>query len=151
MPTKTLTPEQLRERAADLQRQAAEAQALVDAAAAEEREREWQKQLDADHALVDSFDAKALDQAVDEARVEFAHAVADMAVTKALAAYIAAQTARNWAWLDLTSAQGRLGLSQEGAREATEEIVKLQDYIEVAAQRMAADQVAAQRTPTEQA
>lgn len=136
MTTKTKTPEALREEAERLHAQAAEAQAAVDA----ETMREWEaEQADLTRRAqetVDSFDAAALDQDVDDARQRLDQAVSDMPVTQALAGYLAAQYARNWAHADLAGARGRLGLPTGGGRPSgTTELRSIDELIIPTAQR----------------
>ncbi len=148
---KTTDPEQLRLRADELSRQAAEAQAALNAQAEQERARERERQAEADQRLLESYDRRALDTDVEEARQRFEEAVADSPVTRALAAYIASGYRRNHAVLDAQSAHSRLGLPGDGPRDTEQLFVpSMNDAITQAATRMAQAQIDAERADEEQ-
>ena len=99
--TKTAQPptaDQLREKAAELDRQVAEAHAALQQAAADEHERQWQALLDADRRLVETYSRAELDAAVDQALDHVKQTIADMPVTQALAAYQAAKREHKAQW-----------------------------------------------------
>ena len=146
MGTKTETPDQLRARADKLAVQAAEAQTKVDAAAAAEREREWQEMLAADQVMVDTFNAAALDRDVDDARQRLEEIIAEQPVTQALADLIHAQYRRNWAHADLSAARSRLGLPEERGRSSSNLVHPLEEYVQAAAERAAQERIDAERT-----
>lgn len=149
MSTKTKTPEELREEADRLALAAAEAQAKVNAAAEEQRQREWQAQLEADQQFVDSFNRAELDQAVEDAREALDKAVAELPVTKAMAAFLAAQYRRNWAYGDLSAARARLDLPTAGTRQSSTVEVSLADLVTTVARRDAQQQIDTDRTNAE--
>jgi len=136
MSTKTQTPEALRQQAETLARQAAEAQALVDAQMHREWEAQQAEQRKSAQALVDTFDAAALDRGVDDARHALDQAISDSPITGALAAYLGAQYVRNHAHLDLMGARGLLGLPTAGGRASgTTELSGVDELIVSTAQR----------------
>lgn len=136
--TKTKTPDELRQQAAKLAEQAAAVQAELDAHTMREYEQEQTERAAADQRYVETFDAAALDQAVDQARAALDQTIADDPVTQALAGYLAAQYRRNHAHNDLASALGRLGRPNVGGRQSgTTELQSLDELIITAAQRTA--------------
>lgn len=135
--TKTPTPDELREQAEDLSRQAAEAQARVDEITMQEYAREQEAQAKRDQETVDTYRRADLDQAVDEALAAFNQALADLPVTQALAAYIHAGYRRAWAYNDLAAARGRLGLPDPGSPPHSAFVPPFEEAINHAATRMA--------------
>jgi len=147
MTTKTKTPQALREQAESLARQAAEAQAEVDAHTLREWEQEQEELRKADQKLVDDFDSAALDQDVDDAWQALKQAVSAQPTTQALADYLGVQYVRNHAHGDLAQARARLGLSSTGGRRSsTTEIAGLDELVVSTAQRDAQRHVDAYRS-----
>lgn len=144
-------PEQLQARAAELSRQAAEARAALQAQAKREAERERERLAKADRGLLESYDRRALDRDVEEARQRFEEAVAQSPVTKALADYICAGFRRNWGVADAKGAHARLGLPGVGPRDTEQLFVpSMNDAVAQAATRMAQAQIDTERADKEQ-
>ncbi len=135
MPTTKQTPDDLRAKAEKLATQAAEVQAELDAENLREYEAEQAEQRKKAQALVDTFDAAALDQDVDNARQALDQAVSDLPVTQALAGYLSAQWVRNWAHGDLMGARGLLGLPTTGGRQSSTYEFTVEEIITTIARR----------------
>lgn len=148
MVTKTQTPdpETLHEQAAKLAAQAAAVQAEIDAEFDKALAKEREAQAKRNRKTVDDYDQAALDRAVVDAERAYRMAVAEMPVTKALAAYIAAGNARSWAHADLISALSSLGMSIAGAQAPGSLFVPaLQDTVIETAGRLAQEITDAER------
>jgi hypothetical protein len=116
MPKQTqTTPEQLQAEADELNRKAAEVQAELDRRSLEEYEREQEAQAERDRQAVENYDRTALDQAIEDAKVNLYQELGDLPFTRALADYIAAGYRRAWEHVDYASAVSRLGLGDPGS------------------------------------
>ncbi len=144
MPTKTKTPDELRAQAEQLAEQAAEVQAEIDAQSIRAWEAEQAEQRKADQKYVDTFDAAAIDDDVEQAYDRLKQVVAESPIVQAQATYIAAQNVRNHAHLDLTSARSRLGLPNATGRQAGSTDVNPQELIDATTQRMT-DEIRAEK------
>jgi hypothetical protein len=117
MATTTPTPD-----LADLERQAAEAEAL--AAAARQQIDEHHARVaaareaaerDYDQRRLDAYDQAALDTAVDTARARLRDAVAADPVYRAYVDLLAAEIARKWEWHEISAIAKRLGARFPGS------------------------------------
>lgn len=140
---------ELRARAEDFARQAAEAQAELDRRGQEELERQREAQSERDRALVANYDRSADERAVRQARDEVDRVAADMPLTVAIAQYSAVQDRRVWNWVDVMAARGRLGLPTGGQQPHSAPDPDPVSHIVRAAAQAAAEQTAEARAEQE--
>jgi hypothetical protein len=150
MTTKTSTKtESFEERAARVAAEAAEIQAEQQRRAEEAWQRQQEAQEAADRAVVDAFDAAALDAAIRDAHAAIDAAVAEMPVTKAVSNLLVAHWRRNYARLDVTQARARLGLPELTFQPPNKELPDpLPKLIEESATRQASQIIDDERRDT---
>src|SRR4051794_35558483 len=107
--TKRTTAETLDERAERVAREAAEVGSEREALAREEADRLDRHRAEVDAETVDTYDRKAFDAEVDQAKADLDRAIAEHPLTQALSRFYAAQARRRQALETYISARGRQG------------------------------------------
>ena len=148
MPSKTApTREQI-------EQQAAELAAQVEAFREQDRQRqeqEWQRRAQADHdydeQLVANYSRRELDADVDQARVAFGEALAENPLILALADYMTAMQRARTATYDYANALGRIGQGNRVPPPHSYPIAELgpvEDYIASTVARLVAERMDAE-------
>lgn len=138
-------PDRLEQELAELAERQAAAQARLSEHYTAEQAQMMQQQSSYDRKVVESYSAKALDEAVDQAGENLDAVVAELPITKALANYLAAQVVRYFSYTELMAARGRLGMPANGQLPPAASVGPLDDYINATATRMAHDVLTAQQ------
>ena len=136
--TKSKTTETLDQRSERVQAEAEEVRLEHERIANEQATKLEARQRDFDQALVDNYRRRDGEAAVEQARRELKQAVAELPVTQALAAYLAAQIAVYDGWHEYLGARGRLGIPTAAAQPPpVGSVMPLGDYVHRAATELA--------------
>ncbi len=130
--------ETLEQRTARVSTEAEQVRAEHERIAADKATKLQARQRAYDEAVVGSYRRADGDVAVEKARRDLDHAVADLPVTQAIAALLAAQTAAYNDWHEYLAARGRLGIPTQASQPPpVGAVLQIGDYVSSAADRLA--------------
>lgn len=136
----TIDTAELEQRAARAAEAAAEASAALAARHAEADRRQRERQAAYDQQVVDAYDRRTLDEAVDRCRADLERTVAESPITVAAAKLLSAEVNRYVAHCDLLAALSRAGRPTAGQSPMSAHVADVAELAARTAERLAHDE-----------